>query len=300
MTPGPGPSSRSGAEDWSDAARAFEARHEIIENFRYPDGIRIAVNFTADFDAMLYRRALDEPPMQKAKGEFGGRVGIWRLIELFDTHGVKATFFTPGRICELYPQALRAAAASGHELADHMWEHLTPKEEELQRDHIRRTADALTRIGGVRPIGTRSYYEQGFLKDEGYLYNSAETTSRLPYYAADDRLENCLLILPFHFSIDDAQFYNFGWFTSEPQAQRLTDPERIMDMWWDAFEQQYELGNGYLNICLHPFVSGRALRTRLLGQLIERMKGKEGVWFPTCAALAQYVLANFPPRSLKF
>jgi peptidoglycan/xylan/chitin deacetylase (PgdA/CDA1 family) len=48
---------------------------------------------------MLLRRLLNEPPMQPAKGEFGGRVGIWRLIELFDLHGVKATIFTPGRIC---------------------------------------------------------------------------------------------------------------------------------------------------------------------------------------------------------
>jgi hypothetical protein len=36
--------------------------------------VRIAVNFTADFDAMLLRRLFNEPPMQLAKGEFGGRV----------------------------------------------------------------------------------------------------------------------------------------------------------------------------------------------------------------------------------
>ena len=69
---------------------------------------------------MLLRRVLNEPPMQLAKGEFGGRVGIWRLIELFDGHGIKATIFTPGRICELYPQAVEAAAKSGHEIGDHL------------------------------------------------------------------------------------------------------------------------------------------------------------------------------------
>jgi peptidoglycan/xylan/chitin deacetylase (PgdA/CDA1 family) len=37
--------------------------------------------------------------MQLAKGEFGGRVGIWRLLELFASHGIHATIFTPGRIC---------------------------------------------------------------------------------------------------------------------------------------------------------------------------------------------------------
>src|SRR5205814_6189793 len=105
------------------AADAYAARHQFIPDLAWAEGIRIAVNFTCDFDAMLLRRLLSEPPMQLAKGEFGGRVGIWRLIELFDAHGVKATIFTPGRICELYPQALRAVVKSGHEIADHMWEH---------------------------------------------------------------------------------------------------------------------------------------------------------------------------------
>src|SRR5688572_1932112 len=105
------------------AARAYTARHQRIDNLTWPNGARIAVNFTADFDAMLLRRLNNEPAMQLAKGEFGGRVGIWRLIELFDSHRIKATVFTVGRICELYPKALRAAVRSGHELADHMWEH---------------------------------------------------------------------------------------------------------------------------------------------------------------------------------
>src|SRR5919198_6682717 len=124
-------------------AADYGARHRVIEKCTWPDGVRIAVNFTADFDAMLLRRVLNEPPLQLAKGEFGGRVGIWRLIELFDSHGIKATIFTPGRACELYPQALRAAVKSGHEIADHMWEHRVPNEAVLEEDHLGKTAAAI-------------------------------------------------------------------------------------------------------------------------------------------------------------
>src|SRR5215831_6436874 len=97
-------------------ANAYRQRYEFIDNLTWPNGARIAVNFTADFDAMLYRRILNEPALQLAKGEFGGRVGIWRLIELFDSHAIKATIFTPGRICELYPQAVKTASQHGHEI----------------------------------------------------------------------------------------------------------------------------------------------------------------------------------------
>jgi hypothetical protein len=70
------------------AADSYAARHQFIADLAWPEGVRIAVNFTCDFDAMLLRRLLNEPPRQLAKGEFGGRVGTWRLIDLFETHGV--------------------------------------------------------------------------------------------------------------------------------------------------------------------------------------------------------------------
>ena len=141
-------------------AADYDARHRIIDRCTWPKGARIAVNFTADFDAMLLRRVLNEPPMQLAKGEFGGRVGIWRLIELFDSHGIKATIFTPGRICELYPQAVKAASRSGHEIADHMWEHQVPKDPELERDHLRKAREAIEKLTGRRPVGTRSWHSR--------------------------------------------------------------------------------------------------------------------------------------------
>jgi peptidoglycan-N-acetylglucosamine deacetylase len=151
------------------AAESYGARHVHLEHFAYPPGTRMAVSLTVDFDAMLLRRASHEPPMQLAKGEFGGRVGIWRLLELFAAHRLHATIFTPGRICELYPQAVVAAARAGHEIADHMWEHRVPKEPELEYDHLVKSTQALERLTGRRPVGTRSHHTPAFLTQLGYI-----------------------------------------------------------------------------------------------------------------------------------
>ncbi|MGH7054987.1 MAG: polysaccharide deacetylase family protein [Stellaceae bacterium] len=277
------------------AAHAYAARHQFIPDFSYPAGVRIAVNFTCDFDAMLLRRLMDEPPMQLAKGEFGGRVGIWRLIELFDAHGVKATIFTPGRICELYPRALRAAVKSGHEIADHMWEHRVPREAAVEEDHLARTVAALEQISGRRPLGTRSSHSAALLRQYGYIYRSEGSADQRPHYEFDESGDNGLVNLPMHYVIDDAMFFSANWLGSDNQAQRITDPERVFDIWWAAFRQQYREG-GYLNICMHPFVSGRALRVAMLDRLIARMKSLPGVWFPTCAEVARHCLDTFPPR----
>ena len=133
------------------------------------------MNLTVDFDAMLLRRVHNEPPMQLAKGEFGGRVGIWRLLELFASHGMHATIFTPGRICELYPQAVMAAARAGHEIADHMWEHRVPKEGDLEYDHLVKSTQALECLTGHRSVGTRSHHTPALLTQLGYIYTSTDS-----------------------------------------------------------------------------------------------------------------------------
>lgn len=275
-------------------ANAYDERHEFLTGFSCPGDNQVAVNFTCDFDTMLLRRVLGETPMQFARGEFGGRVGIWRLLELFDSQDIKATIFTPGRICELYPKAVVAAATAGHEIADHMWEHRVPKEPDLERDHIAKSTQALTQLTGKRPVGSRSRHKLGPLIEAGYIYSSHGSAHHLPHYITDDGGGNRLLNLPFHYAIDDAMFFSFAWQGSGNAAQRITEPERVLELWWAAFMWQYRQG-GYLNICLHPFVSGRALRIEMLDRLITRMKTLPGVWFSTCEEVARHCLDAFPP-----
>ena len=275
-------------------ARAI-AHHEFIPRIAWPDGVRMAVNVTLDFDAMLLRRLMNEPPSQLGKGEFGGRVGIWRMIALFDRLGIKGTVFTPGRIVELYPQALRHAHAQGHEIADHMWEHHVPKDPALERDHLRKAIAAIEGITGRRPVGTRSWHTQALLQEEGILYNSHGHAHHLPHYHRDAATGRALLNIPFHYVIDDAMFYSFAWLGSQNPAQRISDSDRVAEMWWDAFWQQYQQG-GYLNICMHPFVSGRALRVAMMERLLRRMQALPGVWFPTMEELARHVIATHPAK----
>ncbi len=275
-------------------ARA-SAHHEFIPRIAWPEGVRMAVNVTLDFDAMLLRRLMNEPPSQLGKGEFGGRVGIWRMIALFDSLGIKGTVFTPGRIVELYPEALRHAHAQGHEIADHMWEHHVPKDPELERAHLRKAIAAIEGITGKRPVGTRSWHTQKLLQEEGILYNSHGHAHHLPYYHRDAGTGQALLNIPFHYVIDDAMFYSFAWLGSANPAQRISDSDRVAEMWWDAFWQQYQQG-GYLNIVMHPFVSGRALRVAMMEKLLRRMQAMPGVWFPTMEELARHVIATHPAK----
>lgn len=276
-----------------DTARFQRARRSSIPDFAYPEGVKIAVNFTLDFDAMLLRRLLNEPWGQKAKGEFGGRVGVWRIMKMFDDEEVKVTLFTPGRICELYPEVLHHVVAKGHELADHMWEHEVYADPQIEDAHLTRTLAALSKISGKPVTGTRSSHTPALLRSKGVVYNSFSSADYLPFYELDAQGENPMLQLPFHYALDDAMFFSFGWLDTPNQAQRVMDVDEVFEIWWDAFLQQYKSG-GYINFLLHPFVSGHAMRVDMLQRLIQRMKTLPGVWFPTCDTLAQHILTQHP------
>ncbi|MBW2305398.1 MAG: polysaccharide deacetylase family protein [Deltaproteobacteria bacterium] len=265
-----------------------------IENFKYPKGVRLAVNFTVDFDAQLRRRLYNEPVMQLTKGEFGGRVGIWRLLDLFEKHDIKATIFTVGRICELYPESLKEAAKRGHEVANHMWEHRVPADIELEKDHLSKATTAIEQLCGKKPVGTRSRHKLSLLKEQGYIYTSHDVADNYPYYVTDAERQNWILNFPFHYVLDDAMYFNFGWVESDSAGQRLADPSKVYDIWASAFRQLYKTGS-YMNVVLHAFISGRSLRIAMLDKLIQEMKKKPGVWFPTCEELARYCIETFPP-----
>src|SRR5262249_45692945 len=166
---------------------------------------------------------------------------------------------------------------------------------ELERDHLRKAREAIEKLTGRRPVGTRSWHTRQLLLEEGYIYNSHDTPDHRPHYVSEPDGSKPLLNLPFHYAIDDAMFFSFAWLGSDNQAQRMMDPDHVLEIWWEAFQHQYKQG-GYYNICMHPFVSGRALRIAMLDRLIERMKRLPGVWFPTCEQVARHCLAAHPPR----
>lgn len=120
----------------------------------------------------------------------------------------------------------------------------------------------------------------------------------MPLYEYDQEGANPILQLPFHYALDDAMFFSFGWLATPNQAQRIMDVDEVFDIWWQAFEQEYRRG-GYVNFLLHPFVSGHALRVDMLERLIQRMKTLPGVWFPTCAEVAHHILTHYPLHKIE-
>src|SRR3990172_11717662 len=120
-------------------------------SIKWPNDAKIAVSFFVAFEAFekfsQYRRGGDKPDQASlAYGEYGGRAGIWRVIETLNPNRVKGTIDTNGRIAEKFPDALKELHAAGHEIVGHGWVndvYLTALEPQQEKELIKRTLQSL-------------------------------------------------------------------------------------------------------------------------------------------------------------
>jgi len=107
-----------------------------------------------------------------------------RLLDMFGTHGVKATFFMLGWVAERYPALVRRIVDSGHELASHGYSHVRATEQRPEDFHedVTHTKRLLEDLGGTPVIGYRApSYSIGAknlwalseLQRAGYEYSSS-------------------------------------------------------------------------------------------------------------------------------
>ncbi|MEA2770916.1 MAG: hypothetical protein QOD93_3878, partial [Acetobacteraceae bacterium] len=148
------------------------------------EGVRNAMTVDVEdyFQVQAFAHCID----RKDWDAFPRRVDLNtnRILDQFDLHGVKATFFTLGWVAERFPALIRRIVADGHELASHGWDHtrVDAQDPETFRADIRRTRALLQDIGGVKvtgyraatfSIGARNMWAFPVLRQEGYSYSSS-------------------------------------------------------------------------------------------------------------------------------
>lgn len=53
--------------------------------------------------------------------EYGARVGVWRLLDLFESHNFPVTAYAVGQALEMNPAVAQAFTQNGHEVASHAY-----------------------------------------------------------------------------------------------------------------------------------------------------------------------------------
>ena len=281
---------------------------------RWPGDPRVVVSFVLNYEEGAERNVIHgdahseyyllEIPGEPKLGardfnaetiyEFGGRVGVWRVLDAFAEQAMPMTVFACGQTVELNPEPMRVAAAAGHEVCSHSYRWIDYQDvaEDVERDHIRRCVDVIRDVAGERPYGwyTGRYgpnTRRLVVEEGGFLYDSDDYSDELPFWKRVDGRDH--LIVPYTLDANDARF-------STPNGFRTGD--EFAEYCIAAFDALYREGATLpriLSIGLHCRLIGRPGRIDGLRRILAHIAAHDGVWVTRRVDIARHWIAEHPP-----
>ena len=263
-----------------------------MKPFTWPEGARCAVFVSVNFDAEAYDlMSTTESRLfgRFSYGRYGVRAGLPRLLRFFERRAIRATVFATSSDALRHPDAIRAFAGAGHEIASRGADlKPLPLLGAGEREVLQQARDALAQIAGAAPVGFRAPGgELGasslrLLAELGYRYDASFQDADHPYLIAPSASTR-LAEVPGMQALDDALVY----------SARHTHA-RLMKIWREEFDALYDAG------CLVPLTlhlrgdmgSTRAARIAALDGLFAYIASRPGVRFMTGAELAALTLSS--------
>ncbi|ARM75370.1 polysaccharide deacetylase family protein [Acidianus manzaensis] len=270
----------------------------------------IYVSLTVDVDAIagwIGSYGGENSLCDLSRGEFAGKIGVKRLLELFRETKIKATWFIPGHSIETFKNEIIEVVNEEHEIGTHGYSHENPLKlnKEKEKKIFLRNIRLIKEISGKEPIGNRQPWWDlapwtiENLEELGFIYDSSLMGDEFhPYYLRkgdnwyiiDYSKDPDYWMKPYEFGkptkiiefpvswyLDDLPpqlfmkhpYYNYGW----------TNPDIVYGVLFrEHFDYLYEVEKrGLLTLTVHPDVSGRVQGLKRLKELLVYIKSKPGV-----------------------
>jgi len=274
-------------------------RSDRLPGFGWPNGARVAVMPTVMFETWPEGKAPPYSPMASplregvvdrqgiSWAEYGGRTGMWRLLEIFEKAGVKSTVCANARAVERYPEPVKAFHAAGHEIAGHSYTqdmflpYMKPDEE---RGLIRRCAGIIAATTGSPPAGWASprmsptEHTAAFLAQDGFVWHGDYNDTDLPYVVTTP-----------HGRLAALQHSDF----TDNRAMRGS-PRDFLDVYIDSFDFLRDTGQPeVINLTVHAHFGGRPPISAMVSKILAHMQSRGGVWFARHDEVARWVLEQY-------
>ena len=265
----------------------------------------------------------EDSPCDISRGLFAGEIGSPRLLKLFDTYGIRTTWFIPGHTIETFPAQMRMAADAGHEIGLHGYSHenplaMTPEQEEAV---LARCIELVERFAGRRPTGyVAPWWELspatvGLLLEHGITYDNSRMDNDFhPFYArvgdtwtpidyakpAEEWMkplirgeETDLVEIGANWYLDDLPPMLF--IKKAPNSHGFVNPRDVEQLWRDQFDWVYrEYDYAVFPLTIHPDVSGRPQVLLMHERLIDYIGGHAGVRWATFEEIAADFRRRYP------
>ena len=272
------------------------------EPLHLPDGARLAVWVVVNVEVWDFRSPLPRTLLPYPQGapvvpdvanygwfDYGLRVGIWRLKDVLDGQGIRATMSLNGVLCEAYPQVVAECVASDWELMGHNYIQQVMSKEPDERAAIRKTKQLLEETSGkpmrgwIGPGLSETDATLDLLVEAGVEYVADWVNDDLPYRLKTT--SGVLHALPYSLEINDIVLH---------LVQQRPSPE-LFERTRDQFDTLYEesaQGARVMCVAVHPYVSGVGHRIKYFRQIFDYMREHDGVVFMTGEEILDWYLGT--------
>ena len=265
---------------------------------KWPKGARLAVQFVLNYEegaenSVLHGDVASESFLSDIVGakplrgvrnmnmeslyEYGSRVGVWRVLRMFEERGLPMTVYAVAMALERNPAVAKAMVDAGHEIASHGWRWIDYQfvDIDTEREHMRLAIESIKRVTGSRPLGwytgrmspnTRKLV----VEEGGFLYDADAYNDDLPYWTEVDGKPH--LVVPYTLDANDMRFATVQGFNSG---------EQFFAYLKDAFDVLYAEGAAtpkMMSVGLHCRLIGRPGRAASLARFLDYVQEHEDVW----------------------
>ncbi len=280
---------------------------------RWPGGARLAINFVMNYEEGSEPSIQDgedysENGLSDSQGvsqgdpgrdlaseslfEYGSRVGFWRLMRMFQEHGLPMTIFGCALALERNPAAAQSIRDSGFDVCSHGWRWIKHflLDEEQERQHIRRAVESIERTTGARPLGWYCRYAPSVntrrlvVEEGGFLYDSDYYGDELPFWKTVQGRPH--LVVPYSLTNNDGKYMG---------------SVGTSDEWFafirDAFDVLYAEGATrpkMMSVGLHMRLIGHPARSAGLARFLDHVMKHEDVWITRRVDIARHWIKTHP------
>ena len=270
----------------------------------WPGGRRIAVVFNVAFEAWSDGKAPGISPMGNplpavpgivdsmaiSWAAYGAKRGIYRLLEYFARHEVRASVMISAILGERSPEAVRAVGDGGHEVVSHSYAMdvipvmMAVEEERL---NIERCTDLLARAsrsrvrGWISPRGTPSPNTARLLAEVDYLWYGDVFDDDLPYIKSFG--ESRIVALPLSTDVNDMPSMKYG----NPPRMMLETFEEHLKRIADRRE-----GPVIIDVTSHAHIFGRPHGAYYYEKIVQTAASTRDIWIATRLDIAEFILGR--------
>ena len=271
-------------------------------DYTWPGGKRLAVYFCNNLEYFAFRAGegsdstgMSAPQTQRnyAWRDYGNRVGVWRMFDLFDELGCPLAHNLNSLILVHHPDIGERMLTRGDEFVAHgrtnserqgtLWE-----EDEARL--ITETTVTIAKFTGRQPVGwmspwlSQSSVTLDLLQEAGYLYQCDWPLDDQPIWMRTRK--GRILNMPYPVETND----------SPTMINRLHTAEELSKIWIDQFDEMLEQSRkGQSLVCpfvLHTFILGQPFRLRQLRRAMEHiLRHSDEIWVTQPAQIAEHVRA---------